>query len=127
MSTVVHVALIDEAEPTRIALAGLLSSAGFQLAAFASAEEFLMFANDRQFDCLILNLHLPLLSGLHLLRRLRCSGDRTPIVLLTSDHDAARWTHVRAIGVNCLARPADDVALFRAIKKAVDSAVDSLV
>ena len=121
VSTAVHVALIDEAEPARIALARLLSSAGFQLAAFASPEEFLLSANDRRFDCLVLDLYLPFGRGFHLLRRLRRTGDRTPIVCLVAGHDAVQWKHVRASGVSCLARPADDVALFKAVGRAAHS------
>ena len=126
MSTSVHVALIDDTEPTRIALARLLSSAGFQPAAFASAEEFLTSANELQFDCLLLDLHLPGLSGLDLFRILRREGERTPVVFLTADRDAAGCEDIRAAGVSCVVKPTDDVTLFRAIRNAVDSPVDTL-
>ena len=81
MSTPVHVALIADAEPTRISLARLLASAGFQPAAFASAEEFLMSANDLRFDCLLLDLHFPGFSGLDLSSLIRRNGERTPIAV----------------------------------------------
>jgi CheY-like chemotaxis protein len=126
VSTFVHVALIDDAEPTRIALARLLASAGFQPAAFASAEEFLMCASDLRFDCLVLDVHLPGLSGLDLFRRLRRDGARTPVVFLTADQHVARCEEIRAAGVSCLVKPTDDVTLFTAIRNAVDSALDNL-
>jgi FixJ family two-component response regulator len=121
VSTSVHVALIEDAEPTRIALARLLSSAGFQPAAFASAEEFLTSAGELRFDCVLLDLHLPGLSGLDLFRILRREGERTPVVFLTADRDAARREDIRAAGVSCVVKPTDDVTLFRAIRNAVDS------
>jgi FixJ family two-component response regulator len=104
----------------------LPASAGFQPAAFASAEEFLMSANDLRFDCLLLDLHLPGLSGLDLFSILRRDGERTPVVFLTADRDVARCEDIRAAGASCLVMPTDDVTLFRVIRNAVDSAVDNL-
>ena len=126
VSTCVHVALIDDVERRRIALARLLSSAGFQPAAFASAEEFLNHANDLRFDCLLLDVHLPGHSGLEVLRVLRRNGERTPVVFLIADQDRARHKDLRHAGVTCLVKPPDDVTLFRAITTAVDSSADNL-
>jgi FixJ family two-component response regulator len=127
VSTPVHVALIDDAEPTRIALARLLSSAGFQPAAFASAEEFLTSAHYLRFDCLLLYLRRSSRGGLDFVHILRRKGERTPILFLTSDLDIARCKDIRAAGVSCLVRPTDDATLFRAIRDAMDSPVDNLV
>jgi FixJ family two-component response regulator len=127
VSAPVHVALIDDAEPTRIALARLLSSAGFQPAAFASAEEFLASAHYLRFDCLLLYLRRSSGGGLDFLRILRRKSERTPILFLTSDQEIARCKDIRAAGVGCLVRPTDDVTLFRAIRDAIDSPVDNLV
>jgi FixJ family two-component response regulator len=118
----IHVALIDDAESTRLALARLLLSAGFQPAVFASAEEFLG-CNELQFDCLLLDVHLPGLSGLDLFRALRREGRCTPVVFLTGDRDVSRNADLRDAGISCLLKPADDVTLFTALRKAVDSPV----
>ena len=126
VSTPIHVALIDDAEPTRIALARLLLSAGFQPAAFASAEEFLTSAHYLRFDCLLLDLHRSDRSGLDLLRILRRNGERTPIVYLTGDQEIAKCKDIRTAGVSCLLRPTDDVTLFSAIRDAVDPPLDYL-
>ena len=125
MSTPVHVALIGDAESTRIALARLLASAGFQPAAFASAEEFLLCANELRFDCLVLDVHLPGLSGLDLFRKLRGDGESTPVVFLTADQRAVRSREIRDAGVRCLVKPTDDVTLLTAIRNAVDASVDN--
>jgi FixJ family two-component response regulator len=85
-----------------------------------------MSANDVRFDCLVLDLHFPGFSGVDLSSLIRRDGERTPIVCLTGDRDAARCDNLRAAGVSCLAMPIDDVTFFRAITGAVDSAVDHL-
>ena len=126
MSTAVHVALIDHAEPSRIATARLLASAGFQPAAFASAEEFLLCANELRFDCLVLQAHLPGLSAVDLVHRLRRDGAETPVVFMTADQQAARREEIRASGLTCLVKPVDDVTLLTAIRNAVDATIDNL-
>ena len=125
-STSVHVALIDHAESCRIAVARLLVSAGFQPAAFASAEEFLLCANELRFDCVVLDVHLPGLSGLDLFRKLRRDGEQTPVVFLTTDRRAAQCEEIRASGVSCLVKPTDDVTLLTAIRNAVEASIDNL-
>lgn len=41
-------------------------------------------AKTHQFDVIILDLMLPKLSGLEVLKSLRLSGDKTPVILLTA-------------------------------------------
>lgn len=47
-------------------------------------EEALAFAQNEQYDGIILDIMMPKLSGLEVLRRLRSEGCRTPILLLTA-------------------------------------------
>ena len=46
--------------------------------------EALAFAQNEQYDGIILDIMMPKLSGLEVLRRLRSEGCRTPILLLTA-------------------------------------------
>ena len=41
-------------------------------------------AKTHQFDAIILDLMLPKLSGLEVLKSIRLSGDKTPVILLTA-------------------------------------------
>lgn len=53
-------------------------------------------------DCeiLILDIKMPVLSGLEVLRRLRDGGDARPVVLLTADIDDATLVEAVRLGVN---------------------------
>jgi RNA polymerase sigma factor (sigma-70 family) len=64
-------------------LLAFLREAGFQTEQFESAEEFLQ--NDRrgEYACLVVNSHLPGVSGLDLLETFRQQGHRAPIVFVT--------------------------------------------
>jgi FixJ family two-component response regulator len=82
------VALVDDDASLCAALADLLMSAGFAAEMFASAEEFLRRARREAIRCLVLDLGLPGMGGLELVRYLRAKGWSTPIVCITAQPDA---------------------------------------
>jgi FixJ family two-component response regulator len=69
------------------ALARLLKTAGFRdIGQFHSAEDFLSMSGRRRPSLLILDLRLPGMSGMDLLEHVRSSGNRVPVILISS-HD----------------------------------------
>jgi FixJ family two-component response regulator len=86
------VAIVDDDPGVRCSLSFLLGVIGQPVQAFTSAAAFLM-ADLRNFACLILDHHVPEMTGLHLAERLRKEGSLIPIMLITgslSPHIAAR-------------------------------------
>jgi FixJ family two-component response regulator len=81
------VALVDDDANLCTAFADLLRSAGLAAEMFPSAEEFLQRARREAIRCLVLDLGLPGMGGLELLRLLRASGWSTPIVCITAQPD----------------------------------------
>ena len=65
------VGVIDPDPVARTGLKTLLRGLGIDVSTFDSAESFLLAANGRHIGCLIVDLLLPGMSGLELLRRLR--------------------------------------------------------
>jgi FixJ family two-component response regulator len=86
-STARVVALVDDDADVRIAIADLLRSAGFEAETFASAEQFLELAHREAICGLVLDLGLPGMGGAALLRQLRASGWRIPIICITGQSD----------------------------------------
>src|SRR5437899_573785 len=86
------IAVVDDDESVRLALASLLRSVGFMVLLFASAEEFLRGKNGQPIACLILDLRMPGMDGLQLQRRLRAEGGLVPTIFLTAHGD----DHARA-------------------------------
>jgi two-component system copper resistance phosphate regulon response regulator CusR len=61
-----------------------LKASGFTTTAVADGEEALALARSGEFDLMILDIGLPAKDGFEVLRELRGSGHRIPIVILTA-------------------------------------------
>jgi len=62
--------IVDDDASIRKALSRLLHSAGFEVATYGSAEEYLGSVDDGDCGCLLLDLELPGMTGLDLQREL---------------------------------------------------------
>jgi CheY-like chemotaxis protein len=86
-SIVSYVAIVDDEEPVRKALKRLLRASGLDAESYASGQDFLEAAALREPDCVLLDLHMPRMSGLQVLRALRAARRALPIIVITA-HDA---------------------------------------
>jgi FixJ family two-component response regulator len=107
------IAIVDDDEAVREALADLLEVEGLLTRMFDSAVAFLAFELCERFDCVISDVRMPELDGLELLQRLRARGAATPVIFITaSTHEATR---VRAVGAGAAAwftKPVAEEALL---------------
>jgi len=85
----VVVAVVDDDENLRRSFARLLRAAGMRSVTYASAEAFLADAKRPRFDCLVLDVQLPGMSGLDLQEQLSAEGNDTPILFITAYDDAS--------------------------------------
>jgi FixJ family two-component response regulator len=116
------VAIVDDDEAVRVALEGLLKSAGLPARAFESAEEFIESGQQFQVACLISDIRMPGMSGLELQAKLNTEGCRIPIVFITAHGDAKmRMQALRAGAVEFLAKPFDDDVLLESVYAALES------
>src|SRR5437660_11863026 len=76
------VCVVDDDESLRRSVKNLLSSVGFRVETFASAEEFLESTHRANTGCLVLDLRMAGLNGLGLLRHLGAMGWRLPAIIL---------------------------------------------
>jgi FixJ family two-component response regulator len=83
------IAVIDADASACVAMGRLLRGVGFNPSTFTSAEDFLSDARRASFAALLLDIQLPGMSGLELQRRLLAEGDRTPMIFVTAQDDAA--------------------------------------
>ena len=81
-------AIVDDDYAVRDALRFLLEVIGYVVESFASAAEFLK-ANVQSFACLILDHHMPNMTGLELVEKLRADGAVIPILLITGSPSPA--------------------------------------
>jgi FixJ family two-component response regulator len=116
------IAIVDDDEAVRKGIARLLRSAGLSARAFASATEFLASLGEFLPSCVVLDLHMPGLSGFSLMETLQ---GRFPIVIITG-HDSPE-AHTRAMtggAAAYLTKPVGDNDLLEAISSAVTRGTD---
>src|SRR5688572_17962810 len=92
------IAVVDDESSVRVALGRLLRLAGYTVHAFASGEELLASLERRVPDCVVLDLHLPGLSGFEIDARLRALHPRVGVVFITASDDAALTQTALAAG-----------------------------
>jgi two-component system, cell cycle response regulator CtrA len=92
-----HVLLIEDNKAVADMIKLLLSGKGFNIAAAECGEDGIDLAKRYNYDIIILDLQLPDISGLQVLRTLRSSAIETPVLVLSGNMvvDA----RVRALGI----------------------------
>jgi FixJ family two-component response regulator len=122
------IAVVDDDQSVREALENLISSVGFGVKAFASAEAFLDSDAPANTDCAVLDLGLPGISGLELQRKLAADGRNIPAIIITAQGDDKARAEAFAVGViDFLKKPFKEEVLLAAIDSALKQKLDDKV
>jgi FixJ family two-component response regulator len=115
-----RVGVVDDDESVRESLPDLLRQYGYAVAAFASAEQFLTSGRLPDFDCLILDIAMPGMSGPELQRELTRRGESVPVIFITGHADTNVRSTLRKEGaVDVLIKPFSAEDLLSALKAAL--------
>lgn len=76
--------VVEDYAPIRNAVIEGLAENGFAVDAASEGEEGLWLAQNNPYDVIVLDVMLPKLDGLSILRRLRKAGADTPVLVLTA-------------------------------------------
>jgi FixJ family two-component response regulator len=113
------VAIVDDEDAVRRALERLLRSAGCEPQVFSSGETFLESLSRRKPDCVVLDLHMPGVTGFDVQVRLNASGFHVPVIVITGHDSAESRDRVRALGASAyLRKPVGAKVLLDAIERA---------
>ena len=111
-----YVAIVDDEEPVRKALKRLLRASGLEAETYACGRDFLAATATRTPDCVVLDLHMPGMSGLQVLQELRLANSTLPAVVITAyDEPSTREQCLAAGAAAYLRKPLDDRLLLNAI------------
>ncbi len=117
-----NIAYIEDDADARTLLSEQLEEIGFHCAGFSSAEEFLKIVSAGAYDLLILDIRLPALDGVKLLRRLREKNIFTPAILITAFNSVDYSREALNSSANyLLEKPFSFATLLRVIRKVVAS------
>lgn len=114
------VIIVDDDAAVRDSLAVLLSTAGLDVEAYASGEEFLDDWNPAKASCLVLDIRMPGISGLELLERLNASRARVPVVFITGHGDVKIAVKAMKLGaVDFIEKPFKFETIIESIRNAL--------
>jgi DNA-binding response OmpR family regulator len=80
----VRLLVVEDYQPLRDSLVNGLRHEGYAVDAAATGDEGWWHLNDTDYDAVILDVMLPVLDGMAILRRMREHGRDTPVLLLTA-------------------------------------------
>jgi two-component system, LuxR family, response regulator FixJ len=114
------VSIVDDDASLRRSLRNLLSSAGLRVETFESAEGFLDSGARGNTGCLVLDVRMPGMGGLGLLKRLAAGGSHIPAIILTAHgDDDTRRRALQAGAIAFLEKPVRSAALVDAVRSAL--------
>jgi len=112
--------VVDDDEAFRDAMRWLLESAGYRVAAYATAEHFLATCDPAAAACAVVDVRMPGMSGLELQEELLQRGSTLPIIFVTAHGDVQ--TAVSALkkgAVDFIEKPVHDADFLALIADAV--------
>jgi len=115
------IVVIDDDPALRDAMGLLLSSEGYLVRSFASAEAFLREPSVPALGCLLIDAYLPGMSGLDLLRRLSAKNFALPMIMITGRSDVALAVEAMKSGAaDFIDKPATPAELLEAVALALE-------
>jgi FixJ family two-component response regulator len=113
--------VVDDYAPGRRSISRLLHAAGFVVAAFGSAKDFLAQYDCAACGCLVLDLAMPEITGLELQNILAEKGSLLPIIFLTAHGDIPKSVRAMKHGASdFLTKPVNDEDLLAAVRVAIE-------
>jgi FixJ family two-component response regulator len=111
------VSVVDDDESVRESLPDLLNEFGYSVRTFSSALEFLASDAPDQTRCLLLDIAMPVMTGVELQAELKRRDKRIPIIFISATRDEAVRARVIELGAAaCLTKPFSDTALLQALR-----------
>lgn len=112
-----RIAVVDDDPSVRNAISRFLKIANFSVDLYARSIDFLDSLDRERPDCLILDLHMPTLSGIDVMEYLKASGiDFATVVVSADDEPSMRETCSRLGAVSFLRKPLDGNLLLQVIE-----------
>ena len=114
------ISIVDDDESVRQGLSRLLTSVGFAVNTFSSAEEYLSSDQLERAGCLILDIRMSGMNGIELQRQLVANHSEVPVIFITAhEEETERVQALEGDARTVLIKPFSEEALLNAISKAL--------
>lgn len=79
-----RILLAEDEHDLKRALVAVLTHSGYDVDAVENGAEAVKFASMNAYDCMVLDIMMPVMNGIDALSKIREAGDRTPVIFLTA-------------------------------------------
>ena len=101
-----HILIVDDEASLRQTLARILQRAGHEVTTTASGNEAITLLSEHSFDLVYLDIRMPDISGLEVLRRIHAKYPEMPVILFTAQPDLNSAVEaVRSGAIDYLLKP----------------------
>ena len=112
--------IVDDEEDFRDTAYKYFRRLGFQVDQAEDGEEALNVTTNQNFDVVVLDIHMPGMSGLDVLEEVRVAATKLPVILMTGRYDADFARRSLDAGASAfLRKPFEEDELLRAIEVAI--------
>ena len=116
-----HVLIVDDDAEIRLHLGNLLRHVGYSVSDFGSAKEFLATNENFEGSVLVLDMRMPIMSGLDLQKSLRAKGSDVPIIYISGESRSQEIIDAMKGGaIDFLWKPFSHTQLVQAIEKGLN-------
>jgi FixJ family two-component response regulator len=116
-----HVFIVDDDAEIRLHLGNLLRHVGYSVSDFGSAKEFLATDENLEASVLVLDMRMPIMSGLDLQKSLRAKGSDVPIIYISGESRSQEIIDAMKGGaIDFLWKPFSHTQLVEAIEKGLN-------
>jgi DNA-binding NtrC family response regulator len=114
-----NILIVDDEEMMGIVLSGVFEDAGYSVRHATSGEEAIRLIGERLPDVLLLDIIMPGLSGMDVLRRIKSIDESIPVILMTAMAGVSGAVEaMRAGAYDYIAKPFHNEDLLRVVGKA---------
>jgi two-component system response regulator FixJ len=117
-----NVYIVDDDDAVRDSLSMLLQMSGYTVATYGSGNEFLEALGELRPGCILLDIHMPGISGLEVQQRLRDDDSPFPVIVMTGQGDIGMAVSAMKAGASdFIEKPYSNDQLLAAIDQALQT------
>jgi len=111
------VLIVDDGHALRMLIAEMLQEEGYDVLEACTGKDAIAISLLEKPDCVLLDIRLPDMSGIEVLREIRTGDNSAPVALMTAFADADMLAEARKLGFQCLLdKPFDLLHVKQAVR-----------
>lgn len=113
--------IIDDDQEVCTALRWLYESVNFNVKTYNSGQAFLEHYDPSKQGCIIVDVRMPMMSGLELLEHIKMRKNQIPVIVITGYGDISMAVRAMKLGaVDFILKPINDQSLLEIVQKCIN-------